>query len=179
MKILRLAQARVLLWAYERGGQEPFEVSKVVDGPLQPRCESAPRCPDEPLELDDASDRGLWVDPDEAPHGTCAYAFVDRGACLRHRNQIALERALFNPNEVPLTRRLLESLGYTVREEAVDPARGAPRILVAHGSVRASSHQVKLLKSPSAGSVVLVRQVGSQQRRATHGRLRVLAGGTS
>lgn len=177
MKILRLAQARVLLWAYERGGSEPFEVSKVVEGPLQDRCESAPRCPGE--SDPQADEQGLWVDPQEEPAGACAYAFPHRGACLGHRNQIALERALFRPTEVPLTRRLLESLGYSVREEGVDSTRPNPRVLIAHGSVRATSHQVKLLKSPSAGSIVLVRQVGSQQRRATQGLLRILAGGTS
>ena len=178
MKILRLAHARVLLWAHERGGCEPFEVSKVVDGPLQERCESAPRCPGE---ADDEEDeQGLWVDPLERPAGVCAYAFPHRGACLGHRNQIALERALFLPAEVQLTRRLLESLGYSVREESVDSTRANPRVLLAHGSVRAASHQVKLLKSPSAGSIVLVRKVGSQQRRsAAQGLLRVLAGGSS
>jgi len=174
VKILRLAQARVLLWAYDQGGGEPYEVSKVVDGPLQERCATAPRCPDE--EPDD-DDQGLWVDPQEEPLGTCAYSFADRGGCLSHRNQLALERAMFLPTEVALTRRLLESLGFRVREEAIDPSREAPRILIAHGNVQASSHQVRLIKSPSAGSVVMVRRVGSQHRRANHRRLRVLAGG--
>ena len=178
VKVLRLAQARVLLWAFSRGnsseGDQPFEVSKVVDGPLQARCASAPRCPDEPEE----SLSGLWIDPNERPHGSCAYDFQRRGQCLRHRNQIALELALFRPDEVPLTRRLLESLGFTVREEAIDPTQHPVRILKAHGSVTPASHQVRLLRSPSAGGIVLVREVGSQQRRPASRRcLRVLAGG--
>lgn len=185
MKILRLAQARVLLWAFSRGDSgsdspetdlwgEPFEVSKVVEGPLQERCSSAPRCPDEPEE----SLNGLWIDPNERPHGSCAYDFQRRGQCLRHRNQVALESALFRPDEIPLTRRLLESLGFTVREEAIDPTQQPVRILKAHGSVTPASHQVRLLRSPSAGGIVLVREVGSQQRRPASRRcLRVLAGG--
>ncbi|MBL4844020.1 MAG: hypothetical protein JKY65_00720 [Planctomycetes bacterium] len=178
MKILRLAHARVLLWAHDQGGGEPFEVSKVVDGPLQARCETAPRCPGEDPDAESESgESGLWVDPQELPVGDCAYAFPHRGACLSHRNQLALERAMFLPTEVALTRRLLESLGYRVREESIDATHDAPRILIAHGNVQARSHQVKLIKSPSAGSVVMVRRVGSQQRRSSHSQLRVLAGG--
>ncbi|MGE0708726.1 MAG: hypothetical protein AB7N76_21210 [Planctomycetota bacterium] len=175
MKILRLAQARVLLWAHDRATDKPYEVSKVVDGPLQERCPSAPRCPEEP---EDAFGSNLWIDPHERPHGACAYAFRRRGQCLRHRNQVALEAALFRPQEVALTRRLLESLGFTVTEESIDVTGLPARILQAHGNVSAASHQVRLLRSPSAGSIVLVREVGSQQRRSASSRcLRVLAGG--
>jgi hypothetical protein len=181
VKILRLAQARVLLWAHSTGG-EPFEVSKVVEGSLQPRCETAPYCPKvpsaSPLSESEEGTNNLWIDPNERPPAGCAYAFQRRGLCLRHRNQVALESALFRPEEVSLTRRLLESLGFSVREEPVDPTCHPARILQAHGSVSVASHQVRLLRSPSAGSIVLVREVGSQQRRAASRRcLRVLAGG--
>lgn len=168
MKILRLARSRVLLWAWERASDVPFEVSKVVHQPLQPRCPTAPRCPDEVLESPDGWPAGkaapakpaasLWLDPAERPKGACAYRFDSRGECLGARNQLALEAALFLPTEVVLTRRLLEALGYRVDEESLDTTTPDPRILEAHGPI-GPRHQVKLLRSPSAGQVVLVRRL--------------------
>lgn len=159
MKILRLTQSRILLWAHERGSDVPYEVSKVVQQPLQPRCPTAPRCPDEAASSP-ATLKGkgsLWLDPQERPRGSCAYTFGTRGECLQTRNQLALEAALFKPGEVLLTRRLLEALGFTVEEEAVDTTRD-PRILEAHGPI-GQRHQVRLLRSPSAGQIVLVRRL--------------------
>lgn len=168
MKILRLTRSRTLLWAHERGSDLPYEVSKVVQQPLQPRCPTAPRCPDEAADTSTkrAARGSLWLDPQERPVGTCAYAFATRGECLRTRNQLALEAALFRPGEVLLTRRLLEALGYTVEEEAVDTTSADPRILDAHGPIGAR-HQVRLHRSPSAGQVVLVRRLpkSAAQRR--------------
>lgn len=173
MKILRLAQSRVLLWASERGSDVPFEVSKVVNQPLQPKCPTAPRCPGEVMQAADGWPAGskadappktggaLWLDPAERPRGSCAYHFEVRGDCLQTRNQLALEAALFRPSEVVLTKRLLEALGYRVDEETLDTTKSDPRILDAHGPIGAR-HQVKLMRSPSAGQVVLVRRLPSR-----------------
>lgn len=171
MKILRLTQSRVLLWARERGSDVPYEVSKVVQQPLQPRCPTAPRCPEEAAKTP-ASLKGkgsLWLDPQERPKGSCAYAFGTRGECLQARNQLALEAALFRPGEVVLTRRLLEALGFSVEEESVDATKD-PRILDAHGPI-GQQHQVRLLRSPSAGQIVLVRRLPAPaaQRRDRRG----------
>ena len=95
----------MLLWARRDGG-DPFEVSKVVTQPLQPRCPSAPRCPTEVGVFQ--TDHPAWIDPTEPPLDACAYEFSVRGECLRRRNQLALQCALFKPNEVQLTKRLLE-----------------------------------------------------------------------
>lgn len=160
MKILRLSTSRVLLWAHERGvpNAAPFEVSKVVDGPLQARCPSAPRCPGERA-------KGS-IDPDAPASPTCAYAFRQRGDCLRARNQLALEAALFRPGELLLTRRLLEALGFTIRAETVDVTEASgPRVLAAHGAL-GKSLQVRMFRSPSAGPIVLVRPEPSGARRA-------------
>ncbi len=164
--ILRLSQARVLLWARERDPLSPFEVSKIVAQPLQPMCRSAPHCPGELQEATLFTKPALvgWVDPTQPPPSTCPYEFGLRGECLQHRNQLALEAALFSPSEVTLTRRLLEALGYEVTEEGVDShERG--KILGAHGFI-GPSHEVRLLQSPSAGPIVLVREVADPQ----HGR---------
>lgn len=167
MKVLRLTQARVLLWArrpqVERERSAPrsdsaFEVSKVVTRPLQPACSSAPRCPDEEGRSPFARQRASWIDPSEPPHGSCPYAFAVRGECLRHRNQLALEAALFLPAEARRVRRLLEALGYQVEEEELEPSRAETRILKAHGCVGAH-HEARLLQSPGVGSVVLVREL--------------------
>lgn len=163
MKILRLAQARVLLWAQERPTLPPFEVSKIVGHPLQPLCGSAPHCPEESFAkvvFRQASPG--WVDPTEPSPATCPYDFALRGECLRHRNQLALETALFTPSEVALTRRLLEALGYAVTEDSVDSLQGG-KILGAHGFI-GPSHEVRLLQSPSAGPIVLVRHLADPQR---------------
>lgn len=169
MKILRLTQSRTLLWAHEPGSRSdtPYEVSKVVQQPLQPRCPTAPRCPEEAAKTPTSmrTKGSLWLDPHERPQGTCPYAFATRGECLESRNQLALEAALFRPGEVLLTRRLLEALGFTVEEEAVDPTNDA-RILEAHGPI-GPRHHVRLLRSPSAGQIVLVRKLPTApQRRA-------------
>ena len=99
MKILRLAQARLLLWAKEPPNLAPFEVSKIVSQSLQPSCPTAPHCPEEELgrSLFSAPAPG-WVDPAEPPLGGCPYSFGLRGECLHHRNQLALESALFAPS---------------------------------------------------------------------------------
>lgn len=167
MKILRLAQSRTLLWAHERGSDTPYEVSKVVQQALQPRCPTAPRCPEEAARSPNAmrTKGSVWLDPSERPQGHCAYSFGTRGECLAARNQLALEAALFRPNEVLLTRRLLEALGYRVEEEPVDPTRDT-RILEAHGPISAR-HQVRLLRSPSAGQIVLVRKLPAATPRRT------------
>lgn len=171
MTLLHLSGARILLWAHDRSG-EPFEVSKVVSHPVQPKCPSAPRCPEDVIAdgLFAGSSNPTWVDPTERPAGHCPYAFEVRGECLQHRNQVALERALFRPSEIELTRRVLQAVGYDVVEESVDPTREPARILKAHGHV-GSQHQVRLLRSPSAGAIVLVRQVRTARRSR---RLRVL-----
>ncbi|MBX3471496.1 MAG: hypothetical protein KF878_31975 [Planctomycetes bacterium] len=156
LKILRLAQSRTLLWAHERGSDVPFEVSKVVHQTLQPRCPTAPRCPGEAATS--PSKGGLWLDPHERPKGSCAYTFATRGECLRTRNQLALEAALFRPGELVLTRRLLEALSFRVTEESVDSTVAEPRVLDAHGPI-GPRHQVRLLRSPSAGQIVLVRRL--------------------
>lgn len=163
MKILRLAQSRTLLWAYERGSDLPYEVSKVVQQPLQARCPTAPRCPGEALKSPTGGrSKGLWLEPDQPPSGSCAYQFDTRGDCLRTRNQLALEAALFRPQEVVLTRRLLLALGFSVEAEPVETATSEPRILEAHGPI-GPRHQVRLLRSPSAGQIVLVRRHRSAQ----------------
>jgi hypothetical protein len=169
VKILRLARSRTLLWAHERGSDVPFEVSKVVQQPLQARCPTAPRCPAEvvgPGAARRPAPKGLWLDPDARPAGDCAYSFATRGECLQTRNQLALEAALFRPGEVLLTRRFLEALGYAVEEEAVETTRPDPRILDAHGPV-GSRHQVRVLRSPSAGQIVLVRRVPARLLQTT------------
>jgi hypothetical protein len=152
MKILRLAQARLLLWAHDRVAG-PFEVSKVVTHRLQPLCSTAPRCPDDLSFFEPAGP--AWIDPIQEAHPECPYAFARRGECLRHRNQLALEAALFAPGEVELTRRLLEALGFRVTTEAIDPVR-ENTVLAAHGEI-GPSHDVRLLQSPVAGPIVLVR----------------------
>lgn len=178
MKILRLTQSRTLLWARERGSDAPYEVSKVVQQPLQPRCPTAPRCPEEaakaatPLKTKGS----LWLDPQERPRGVCAYSFGTRGECLQTRNQLALEAALFRPGEVLLTRRLLEALGFAVEEEPVDTTRD-PRILDAHGPI-GPRHQVRLLRSPSAGQIVLVRRLPTPAVQRREPLLAVKAGHT-
>lgn len=185
VKILRLADARVLLWARERRarGGEPFEVSKVVSGPIQGLCPTAPRCPAELASVGPFGRVPSWIDPHEPPRGACAYGFGSRGECLRHRNQSALESALFSPDEARRAVRLLEAMGFSVEEEAIDPGHARGRILLAHGGI-GPAHQVRLLSAPGLGSLVLVREVEAaaqrrpkQQRRR---RLRVLpVGGQS
>ncbi len=165
MKVLRLADARVLLWAQDREG-EPFEVSRMVTAALQPLCPTAPRCPREVEEAGPFGRPPAWIDPHEEPIGPCAYRFHTRGECLRHRNQAALEAALLGPDEAGRARRLLEAMGYRVREEALDPARLRSRILLAHGAV-GPTHQVRLLNAPGLGSLVLVRE-GPCQRAKPH-----------
>jgi hypothetical protein len=159
VKILQLARSRVLLWARERGHDVPFEVSKVVGVPLQGRCATAPRCPGQ-AEEDEGEDG--WIDPDESAARDCPYAFSTRGDCLSHRNQRALEAALFRPGEVVLTRRLLEALGFEVESEPIEPLAGS-RVLIAHGAIGPSC-QVRLLRSPGAGQIVLVRDVAQVPR---------------
>lgn len=155
-RLLRLSHSRVLLWAKEPASEVPFEVSKVVSTPLQPACPTAPRCPGEAVA---APSRGsLYLDPHEPPRGDCAYAFSTRGECLKTRNQLALEAALFRPGEVTLTRRLLEALGFQVTEEVVETTSPEPRILKAHGPIGSKS-QVRGMRSPSAGPIVLVRRL--------------------
>lgn len=172
MKILRLATSRVLLWAHERGvpNAAPFEVSKVVDGPLQARCPSAPRCPGEstgkPGKASGSERPRSSIDPDAPASASCAYAFALRGDCLRARNQLALEAALFRPGELLLTQRLLEALGFTIRAETVDVTEATgSRVLAAHGAL-GKALQVRMFRSPSAGPIVLVRAEPSGARRA-------------
>lgn len=162
MKILRLERARVLLWAREAGTGGPFEVSKVVDRQLQPRCSAAPRCPG-------------GLDPASAPGG-CPYGFARLGECVATRNRLALEAALFVPEEARLTRRLLESLRFTVEEEPIDPAADeGRRILVAHDPAARSRLHVQKLRSPAAGTILLVRRQRAAARtrpeRPSHVRL--------
>jgi hypothetical protein len=168
VKILRLATSRVLLWAHEGGlpNAAPFEVSKVVDGPLQARCPSAPRCPGEGGSRVKGERPKGSIDPDAPASPTCAYTFELRGDCLRARNQLALEAALFRPGELLLTRRLLEALGFTIRAETVDVTEPTgPRVLAAHGAL-GKALQVRMFRSPSAGPIVLVRPEPSGARRA-------------
>lgn len=176
MKILRLADARVLLWARERRarGGEPFEVSKVVSGPLQGLCPTAPRCPAELTSAGPFARVSSWIDPHEPPHGACAYGFGNRGECLRHRNRSALESALLSPDEARRAVRLLEAMGFSVEEESIDPGQARARILLAHGGI-GPAHQVRLLSAPGLGSRVLVREVeGALRRRAKPQRARRL-----
>lgn len=150
MKVLQLAQSRVVLWATEAGsGHPPFEVSRAVEGPLLERCPSAPRCPDGRPEK--ALER-------HAPAaGECPYAFTQVGECVEHRNRRALEAALFRPHEAQLARRLLEAVGYRVEVEAVDPLEAdAGRILRAHRPLSRRS-EVRVLSAPFGGRLVLVR----------------------
>lgn len=166
MRILRLAQSRVVLWAQDRNGppgETPFEVSKVVDAPLQPRCPTAPSCPQEteaPF-----SGNQAWINPRESPPGICPYAFTTREGCLEHRNQRALEIALFRQGEADAVRKLLEALGYVVRVEPLDPVGGgAGHILRSHGYI-SPNHEVRLLNGPRGGQIVLVRDPGTRERR--------------
>jgi hypothetical protein len=155
-RLLRLSHSRVLLWAKEPGSDVPFEVSKVVQGPLQSACPTAPRCPGEAVAA--PTHGSLYLDPSAAPRGDCAYAFSTRGECLKTRNQLALEAALFRPGEVTLTRRLLEALGFQVSEEMVETTTLEPRILNAHGAIGSKS-QVRSMRTPTAGQIVLVRRL--------------------
>jgi len=160
VKVLRLASSRSLLWARQGDAGNPFEVSRVVDGPLQAQCPTAPRCP---AEEEPFARRAAWIDPHEAPPADCPYAFELRGDCLRHRNQVALEAALFRPGEVDPVRRLLEALGFDVGVEGVDPLSGETRILDAHGYID-HTHEVRLLRAPGGGQIVLVRDLEQPQR---------------
>lgn len=161
MKILQLAQARVRLWA-GRPGESPFEVTKVVGHPLQPLCAAAPRCPTPEGERFSFRPAFSWIDPLEAPSVECPYRFELRGDCLTHRNQLALEAALFDPHELDLTRRLLEAVGFEVHEDPVDPVADNT-ILLAHGHL-GPSYEVRLMHSPVAGPIVLVREHSQHQR---------------
>jgi hypothetical protein len=168
LKILHLAQSRVLLWAREGLEALPFEVSKVVNAPLQGRCDTAPYCPGE-RESDQPFNGPAWIDPTATPPAACPYMFSNRGDCLTHRNRAALEAALFSPGEARMARRLLEALGYNVREEAIDVTEashpdGESRILDAHSYI-GPSHQVKLFSSPHSGQIVLVRDLANARSR--------------
>lgn len=146
LKVLRLARSRVVLWAQRPGSDEPFEVTRVIEQPLQSRCESAPRCPDQ-------EHHGLSFD--SMVSSACPYAFLDRGECIRHRNQRALEEALFLPAAAASVVRLLESLGYEVRREVVDPVHDV-RVLRAHSPIE-PDQEVRVLPDPSScGRIVLV-----------------------
>ena len=146
VKVLRLARSRVVLWALHPGSDEPFEVTRVIEQSLQPRCESAPRCPDQPH-------HGLTLESEVSP--ACPYAFLERGECIRHRNQRALEEALFLPAAAASVARLLESLGYQVRRETVDPVHDV-RVLRAHSPIE-PDQEVRVLPDPSScGRIVLV-----------------------
>jgi hypothetical protein len=154
-----LAQARVLLWAREghhAAPREAFEVSKVVDQLLQPKCQTAPSCPSSAGSPFQA--QPTWIDPDEPPAGDCAYGFRLRGQCLLHRNRRALEAALFQIGEAARARRWLQSLGYLVHEEVVDPLDGAgeARILSAHSNL-GEGDEVRVVPAPGGGRLVLVR----------------------
>ena len=161
MKILQLARARVRLWAGRRA-EAPFEVTKVVGQPLQPLCSTAPRCPSPDDEHFSFRASFSWIDPLEAPAHECPYRFESRGDCLSHRNQLALEAALFDPHELDLTRRLLEAVGFEVHEEPVDPV-AETTILLAHGHL-GPAYEVRLMHSPVAGPIVLVREHPQRQR---------------
>ncbi len=170
LKILHLAQSRVLLWAREGRDLLPYEVSKVVNNPLQGRCDTAPYCPGE-RESDQPFNGPAWIDPNATPSPACPYAFSNRGDCLAHRNRAALEAALFSPAEARMARRLLEALGYNVFEEAIDVTQtclpdGESRILDAHSYI-GPSHQVKLFSSPHSGQIVLVRDLENARSRDT------------
>ena len=150
MKVLQLAQSRVVLWATERGSSNPpFEVSRAVEGPLLERCQTAPRCPDGRQEK--------ALDRDAPAACNCPYEFQQVGECVEHRNRRALEAALFRPHESQLAKRLLEAVGYKVESEPVDPLQAdAGRILRAHRPLSRRS-EVRVLTAPFGGRLVLVR----------------------
>lgn len=161
MRVLQLARSRVLIWARERGANgAAFEASRAVEGPLLPRCASAPRCP---------GSKGP-IDPDAIPPSSCPYAFSRVGECVEHRNRRALEAGLFRPEEARLARRLLEAVGYEVEVEAVDPLAGdAGRILRAHRPLSQKS-DVRVFQAPYGGRIVLVRDTHDASRRPAGGR---------
>lgn len=177
MKLLRLAEARVLLWARERNG-DTFEVSRVVTSPVQELCPTAPRCPHEVEGLGLFEAPSPWIDPGQRPSPLCPYSFALRGECLRHRNQMALELALLRPDEAARVQRLLEALGYGVQSEAVDPSCGRPRVLRAHAAGPAT-RDVRVVSAPGLGALVLVRDRDAVVRPGALGRLRVLPVGSN
>lgn len=134
----------------------------MIEQSLQARCESAPRCPDQ-------RQHGLTLEAEVS--SDCPYAFGDRGECIRHRNQRALEEALFLPAAAASVARLLESLGYDVRSETVDPVYDV-RVLRAHSPIE-PDQEVRVLPDPSScGRIVLVgsRPELALARKAGHSR---------
>ncbi|MCA8924533.1 MAG: hypothetical protein KDD82_22165 [Planctomycetes bacterium] len=162
MKVLRLARSRVVLWAHQPGSDEALEVTRVIERPLQTRCTSAPRCPDQ-----DSHAFTL----DATVSSECPYAFGERGECVRHRNQRALEEALFLPGAAHRVARLLASLGYEVGTETVDTVHDA-RVLRAHSPIE-PDQEVRVLPDPTTGGrIVLVgaRPQLALARQASHSR---------
>lgn len=162
IKILRLPSKLYLMWATPSYEDVAFEVSKVVDQPLQSRCATAPLCPDEALaaresrgEAADLED--VPVDPKADPDPNCPYEFESKAECIRERNIEALRNALFAEEEVSLIANYLRALGYEVRNEEIPlESLNGSRVLMAHSRIY-SFHDVRVLCAPGGRELVLLR----------------------
>ncbi len=160
--IIQLQTQLFLLWATPQREEVAFEVSKVVDQPLQARCATAPLCPSEAEEErrsrgDDADLDDVPVDPNADADPDCPYGFCTKAECIRERNIEALRTALFPEREVALVGNYLKALGYTVRQEEVpfDSLNGS-RVLMAHSRIY-NFHDVRVLCAPGGQELVLIR----------------------
>ena len=160
--IIQLQTQLYLLWATPAREEVAFEVSKVVDQPLQARCPTAPLCPSEAEEErrtrgEDADLDEVPVDPNSDADPDCPYAFCTKAECIRERNIEALRTALFPDREAQLVANYLRALGYEVRKEqiALDSLNGS-RVLMAHSRIY-NVHDVRVLCSPGGQELVLIR----------------------
>ena len=162
LKILRLPTKLFLMWATPSHEDVAFEVSKVVDQPLQARCATAPLCPAEAMTARETRGEGtdledVPVDPKADPDPDCPYEFDTKAECIRERNIEALRSALFTEDEVSLLANYLRALGYEVRNEEIPLENlNGSRVLLAHSRIY-SFHDVRVLCAPGGRELVLLR----------------------
>lgn len=171
--ILSLEPARFLLWATPEGDRVPFEVSKEVTGPLQPRCATSPYCPGERVARisgDPSTSRIRSVvqyepNPRFAGVHDCPYRFTTKEQCYEDLGRAMLTKALFDTKERVWVANFLASLGYTTSAEAIpseDIRRG--RMLQAHGTTY-NFHEIRFEIGPANLGLVLIRNPHDQRYR--------------
>ena len=100
--MIRLLENCFVLWAIPAGEKIPFEVSREVDTPVQPKCKSSPFCPGErTMRVVGRSDspRGrkssqpTW-EYDERfrfSRGDCPYSYKSKDECYREINRQSIK----------------------------------------------------------------------------------------
>ena len=166
MSLLRIDPHLVLLWATPEGESVPFEVSKEVSQPLQPRCATSPYCPDERSprirgELSASGEIASVVhyvpNPNFAGVTDCPYHFTNKEQCYRDLSQSLMRLALFSPQQATWIGNYLDSIGYEVeRERIVEEDIREGRTLMAHGMTY-NFHEVRYELGPGGVNLLMIR----------------------